>query len=146
MGELKVWFSGHSIVRASIPPGTLLYHGRGSDAFPEADWIAFDPEHSQVFARGDNGTLFTFATTRDLKLVYFDGCSADKAEGVDDTQDILIWGKLGSDAGRSPGPGRGEHVRLVDACEWASEFDVDGFIRMEMDLYAIFTNFLDRGD
>ena len=89
-----------------------------------------------MFARGDNGTLFTFATTRDLKLVYFDGCSADKAEGVDDTQDILIWGKLGSDAGRSPGPGRGEHVRLVDACEWASEFDVDGFIRMEMDLYA----------
>lgn len=87
-----------------------------------------------MFARGDNGTLFTFATTRDLKLVYFDGCSADKAEGVDDTQDILIWGKLGHDAGR--GPGRGEQVRLVDACEWAKEFDVDGFIRMEMDLYV----------
>ena len=78
--------------------------------------------------------MFTFATTRDLKLVYFDGCSADKAEGVDDTQDILIWGKLGNSAGR--GPGQGEHVRLVDACEWAKEFDVDGFIRMEMDLYV----------
>ena len=93
-----------------------------------------------MFARGDNGTLFTFTTTRDLKLVYFDGCSADKAEGVDDTQDILIWGKLGNRAGRSPG--QGERVRIVDACEWAKEFDVDGFIRMEMDLYAFLSRTL----
>ncbi|KAH9926865.1 uncharacterized protein B0H18DRAFT_1004272 [Fomitopsis serialis] len=130
---------GHSIVRAHIPPGTVLYHGRGSDAFPEADWIAFDPEHSQVFARGDNGTLFTFATTRDLKLVYFDGCSADKAAGVDDTQDVLIWGHLGDHS--TKGPGRGEHQRLIDACDWAKEYDVDGFVRMEMDFEIMYCDF-----
>ncbi|TFY61245.1 hypothetical protein EVJ58_g4634 [Rhodofomes roseus] len=129
---------GHSIVRAHIPPGTLLYHGRGSNAFPEADWIAFDPEHSEHFAWGDNGTLFTFATTRDLKLVYFDGCSANKAAGVVDTQDILIWGDLGHTAGNEHG---GEHERLIDGCEWAKEYGVDGFVRMEMDFEIIYCDF-----
>ncbi|KZT66128.1 hypothetical protein DAEQUDRAFT_696085 [Daedalea quercina L-15889] len=131
--------NGHSIVRATIPPGTLLYHGRSSDNFPSADWIAFDPEHSQVFARGDNGTLFTFATTRDLKLVYFDGCSGNKATGVVDTQDILIWGELGRNAGREPGPG--EHDRLADACEWGKDFGVDGFVRMEADFEIMYCDF-----
>ncbi|KAH9839779.1 uncharacterized protein C8Q71DRAFT_462244 [Rhodofomes roseus] len=130
---------GHAIVRAHIPPGTLLYHGRGSDVFPEADWIAFDPEHSQFFTRGDNGTLFTFATTRDLKLVYFDGCSGDKAEGVDDTQDILIWGDLGHNSGREPGPG--EQQRLIDACQWGKEYGVDGFVRMEGDFEIMYCDF-----
>ncbi|KAH9839776.1 uncharacterized protein C8Q71DRAFT_462177 [Rhodofomes roseus] len=129
---------GHSIVRAHIPPGTLLYHGRGSNTFPEADWIAFDPEHSEHFAWGENGTLFTFATTRDLKLVYFDGCSANKAEGVVDTQDILIWGDLGHTAGNEHG---GEHERLIDGCEWAKEYGVDGFVRMEMDFEIIYCDF-----
>ncbi|EPT00650.1 hypothetical protein FOMPIDRAFT_1049425 [Fomitopsis schrenkii] len=112
---------GHSIVRASILPGMLLYHGRGSYAFPEAGWLAFDPEHSGAH------------------LVDFDGCSADKAEGVHGTQDILIWGKLGHDAGR--GPGSGEQVRFVDACEWAKQFDVDGFIRMELDFEIMYCDF-----
>ncbi|KZT65012.1 hypothetical protein DAEQUDRAFT_731863 [Daedalea quercina L-15889] len=129
--------NGHSIVRATIRPGTLLYHGRGSDAFPDADWIAFDPEHSQFFARGDNATLFTFATTRDLKLVYFDGCSANKAVGADDTQDVLIWGE----PGKEHGGGRSERARLADACEWGKEFGVDGFVRMEADFEIMYCDF-----
>ncbi|EPT01162.1 hypothetical protein FOMPIDRAFT_1079614, partial [Fomitopsis schrenkii] len=86
--------NGHSIVRASISPGTLLYHGRGNSDYPARDWLAFDPEHSQTFLRGQNGTLFTFTTTRELTLIYFDGCSANKRGGVTDTQDVLIWGAV----------------------------------------------------
>ncbi|KZT65013.1 hypothetical protein DAEQUDRAFT_759566 [Daedalea quercina L-15889] len=130
--------NGHSIVRATIPPGTLLYHGRSSDAFPHADWIALDPEHSQGFARGDNGTHFTFATTRDLKLVYFDGCSANKAEGVVDTQDVLIWGEVGHNGANEHS---GERARMTDACEWGKEYGVDGFVRMEMDFEIMYCDF-----
>ncbi|KAH9916311.1 uncharacterized protein B0H18DRAFT_1139334 [Fomitopsis serialis] len=44
--------NGHTTIRASIPPGTLLYHGRHMKEPPMRDWIAFDPEHSQPFTGG----------------------------------------------------------------------------------------------
>ncbi|TFY61827.1 hypothetical protein EVJ58_g4266 [Rhodofomes roseus] len=83
---------GHSITRVTIPQGTVLYHGRFVGGCPSMDWIAFDPEHAMMFAFGRNGTLLTYTATRDLQLVYFDGCSGNKLGGVIDTQDILIWG------------------------------------------------------
>ncbi|EPT00644.1 hypothetical protein FOMPIDRAFT_88096 [Fomitopsis schrenkii] len=47
---------GHSIVWATIPPGKLLYHGRGDSGYPYMDWLAIDPEHSRIFARGSSAT------------------------------------------------------------------------------------------
>ena len=125
---------GYSIVRASIAPGTLLYHGRGNSDHPTMDWLAFDPEHSQTFLRGQNGTLFTFSTTRELSLIYFDGGSATKRGGATDTQDVLIWGEVGH--GREPWRSDPELDRIADACAWGRRYGIDGFVRMEYDLYV----------
>ena len=59
------------------------------------DWLATDPEHSFVLCRG-KCHLYTYVTTRSLRLAYFDGSSATKvtSSGVMDSQD--------SDMGEGP--------------------------------------------
>lgn len=99
------------------------------------DWLSVDPEHSRIFARGDNGTLFTFSTTRQLKLLYFDGCSANKLGGVSDAQDILVWGDVDHD--RGSWDWQMELDRITDMCAWGKPYGVDGYVRMEFDLCAI---------
>ncbi|KZT65050.1 hypothetical protein DAEQUDRAFT_731911 [Daedalea quercina L-15889] len=131
--------NGHSIVRASIPPGTALYHGRHKVEYPTRDWIAFDPEHSAIFALGSNGTLLTFITTRELTLLYFDGCSGNKVDGVVDTQDLLFWGRL-----QHKRQGWwGELERIEDGCTWARQYGIDGFVRMEFDFEIMYCDFSD---
>ena len=127
--------AGHTVVRTSIPAGTPLYHGRTQPEYPERDWIAFAPEHAAIFSWGDNGALYTFAAARDLTLLYFDGCSANKVDGVVDTQDLLFWGKLLHKRKDQ----WGEMERMEDGCMWAGQHGIDGFIRMEFDLcvYAL---------
>ncbi|KZT65016.1 hypothetical protein DAEQUDRAFT_731866 [Daedalea quercina L-15889] len=132
---------GHSIVRASIPPGTLLYHGRGDSGYPYMDWLALDPEHSRIFARGENGTLFTFSTTRELKLLYFDGCSANKVGGVTDVQDLLVWGDADHDSDRWDW--QSELDRINDTCAWGKPYGVDGYVRMEFDFEIMYCNISD---
>ena len=125
---------GHSIIRASIPPGTLLYHGRATKELPTRDWIAVDPEHSQLFAAGANSTLFTFMSTRDLRFIYFDGCSGNKFDGVVDAQDVLFWGEVNYD----PHDGWvGELARFQKMCKWVEQYGLDGIVRMQYDLYVL---------
>ncbi|KAI0732198.1 hypothetical protein C8Q72DRAFT_882636 [Fomitopsis betulina] len=135
--------NGHTIVRATIPKDTLLYHGTFTSGCPSMDWASLDLDHAMMFAFGINGSLLTYRTTRDIQLVYFDGCSANKHAGVVDTQDLLIWGE----------PGRRGHnedlehqvaedmCRLVDGCAWAKDHGVDGFFRMEFDFEIIYCDF-----
>ena len=123
--------SGHNIVPGSIPTGTLLYHGSTSkDLPPGPEWVAIDPEHSYLFCRDSPGHFqqgcwhLTLATTRPLKIIYFDGSSAAKLPyGSMDTQDLIAWG----------GPGRhganDERQRIEDLCQWGKNFGVDGFVR-----------------
>ncbi|KAG1870660.1 hypothetical protein DFJ58DRAFT_722882 [Suillus subalutaceus] len=89
--------NGHNIVLGVIPIGTLLYHGtNGSQMIPSRpEWAAMDPEHSIYFSRGNrSGWHLTLATTRPLKVLYFDGSSAAKlSDGTMDTQDIIAWGE-----------------------------------------------------
>lgn len=94
------------------------------------DWIAFDPEHSIMFARGPYGygTVYTFVTTRELNLVYFDGASANKVPGVVDSQDLLFWGNISD-----PDYTR-DIERIAAACEWGKEYGIDGYLRMEFNL------------
>ncbi|CAE6527783.1 unnamed protein product [Rhizoctonia solani] len=122
--------SGASIVPGTIPIGTTLYHGRGDTNLPsEPDWLAFDPEHSTVFARGSNSRLFTFVTTRPLRILYFDGSSAAKlTSGAADTQDLLAWGRIGNQTFAD------EQRRIVDLCKWGEPLGIDGYVRMEMSL------------
>ncbi|KZT65046.1 hypothetical protein DAEQUDRAFT_717165 [Daedalea quercina L-15889] len=137
LGPNSKYKNGHSIVRASIPAGTLLYHGRPVKDLPTRDWIAFDPEHSHVFAAGPNGTLFTFMTTRPLQLLFFDGCSGNKFDGVVDTQDALFWGKVGYD----PHDGYlGELARFEKMCDWAKQYGIDGIARMQIDFEMMYCN------
>lgn len=128
--------AGHTIARAIIPKGTLLYHGTYIPGCPTMDWASFDLDHAMMFAFGINGSLLTYTTTRDIQLVYFDGCSANKLAGVVDTQDLLIWGEPGR-RGRKPEDRLMEDMhRLRDGCAWAKEHGIDGFLRMEFDLYV----------
>jgi len=64
-------------------------------------------------------------TTRPLRLAYFDGSSAAKEMhyGTMDTQDIVIWGKVRPEMGRS------EEVRIQELCKWGEQFNLDGFVR-----------------
>ena len=108
-----------------MPPGTILYHGRSNDDRPVTlDWLATDPEHSIVFCRS-KCYIYTYVTTRTLRLVYFDGSSAAKvaSSGVMDAQDIVIWGKVRPDMNRN------ERVRIQELCKWGRQFKLDGFVR-----------------
>ncbi|KZT04746.1 uncharacterized protein LAESUDRAFT_784406 [Laetiporus sulphureus 93-53] len=136
----NAWYpNGHTIVRASIPPGTLLYHGRRDADYPTMDWTSVDPEHSIVFTTGENGTLFTFCTTRKLDLLYFDGCSANHAGGVVDAQDVLIYGEVPHEA--EWGGMASEWQRLADMCAWGKQYNIDGFIRMQFDFEIMYCDF-----
>ncbi|KZT04743.1 uncharacterized protein LAESUDRAFT_682226 [Laetiporus sulphureus 93-53] len=136
----NAWYpNGHTIVRASIPPGTLLYHGRRDADYPTMDWTSVDPEHSIWFSVGENGTLFTFSTTRELKLLYFDGCSATKEGGVVDTQDVLIYGEVPHE--EHWGGIASEWRRLADMCAWGKQYDIDGFIRMQASFEIMYCDF-----
>ena len=112
----------------------MLYHGRPSSSIPtEPDWLAFDFEHAYGFARGIDGHVLTFATTRPLHLVYFDGSSAAKvADGGYDTQEVVMYREVRDD-GRL---GWGEDVRIKNLCEWGVPRGIDGFVRMEFHLYV----------
>ncbi|KAF7440189.1 hypothetical protein PC9H_000533 [Pleurotus ostreatus] len=128
--------NGHNIVPGLVPPGTLLYHGRRDNVIPSVpEWVATDPEHSLLFCREDCWHL-TLVTARPLKVLYFDGSSAAKMEGGPmDSQDIVAWGKIKPDWTFS------ERRRIEDLCEWGKMFDLDGFVRMEMDFEIMLCDF-----
>lgn len=121
---------GQSVVPGTVPIGTTLYHGRSDDQIPiTPDWLAFDPEHSIMFARGADSRLFTFMATRPLRVLYFDGSSAAKlSTGSMDTQNLLAWGNIGTT------PMGDEWRRIIDLCEWGKDLGIDGYVRMEMSL------------
>ncbi|KEP52960.1 putative transmembrane protein [Rhizoctonia solani 123E] len=129
--------SGASIVPGTIPIGTTLYHGRSSTELPpRPDWLAFDPEHSALFTRGPSGRLFTFVTTRSLRVLYFDGSSAAKlSSGAADTQDLLAWGHIGNETFGD------EQALINDLCKWGKPLGIDGYVRMEMSFEVMYCDF-----
>lgn len=121
---------GQSVVPGTIPIGTTLYHGGLTEQPPpKGEWLAFDAEHAADFARGPTRRLFTFVTTRPLRILYFDGSSAAKlSTGALDTQDLLAKGMIGNNTMRE------EWGRLDELCGWGRETKIDGCVRMEMSL------------
>ncbi|KAL0945489.1 hypothetical protein HGRIS_000975 [Hohenbuehelia grisea] len=128
--------NGHSIVPGTIAPNTLLYHGRRDNKIPDVpDWVATDPEHSQLFCHDDCWHL-TLVATRPLKILYFDGSAAAKmADGPLDSQDIVLFGEVRKDGGTS------EWNRIAGLCAWGKQFGLDGFVRMEMDFEIMLCDF-----
>ena len=123
--------SGHSLIPATVPKGTILYHGRTDDKIPNApDWLAFDFEHAHVFCRGPCYVI-SLQARRDLRLVYFDGSSAAKMlDGPMDSQDVILWGRPRPDKYFS------ERERIKALCDWGRPLGLDGFVRMEFHLYV----------
>ncbi|KAJ3503502.1 hypothetical protein NMY22_g18230 [Coprinellus aureogranulatus] len=124
--------NGHTLIPATIPAGTLLYHGTTRHTIPSTpEWVALDPEHSYTFCiaqkKGDPCWHLTLATTSPLKLLYFDGSSAAKIRGSLDSQDIIAWGKV------IPERTTDEASRIRDLCRWGGKYGLDGFLRMSMD-------------
>ena len=119
-----------------MPAGTILYHGRSSDDRPiTLDWLATDPEHSLLFCWG-KCYLYTYVTTRPLRLAYFDGYSAAQSiySGALDAQDIVIWGKVRPDMIRN------KFVRIQELCKWGKQFKLDGFVRYLFQLFLPLTS------
>ncbi|KAG9091764.1 hypothetical protein FRC07_011789, partial [Ceratobasidium sp. 392] len=130
--------NGQSAVPGVIPIGTTLYHGRGGIQSPTAaEWLAFDPEHAILFTRGVDSRLFTFVTTRPLKILYFDGSSAAKlSSGSLDTQQLLAWGTTGNNTGMGD-----ERRIIVDLCDWGKNLGIDGYVRMEQSFEIMHCDF-----
>ncbi|KAF8218276.1 hypothetical protein K438DRAFT_22782 [Mycena galopus ATCC 62051] len=132
--------NGHNIVPGTVPTGTLLYHGRGDSNLPlSPDWTATDPEHSILFCRGSSAKgcwHLTLITSRPLQVLYFDGSSAAKMkDGPMDSQDVVGWGQV------SPDRYFDERKRIVDLCNWGKPFQIDGYVRMEMDFEIMLCDF-----
>ncbi|KAG0697385.1 hypothetical protein DFH29DRAFT_157185 [Suillus ampliporus] len=132
--------NGHTIVPGTIPVGTLLYRGADTPEIPHTpDWVAMDTEHSTIYCKGSQETgcwHLTFAVTRPLKIIYFDGSSAVKLEGGPmDAQDIIAWSRARPDRLFD------EERRIHDLCTWGAEYAVDGFVRMEIDFEVMLCDF-----
>jgi len=69
----------------------------------------------------------TFAVTRPMKVLYFDGSSGAKLpEGTMDTQDLVAWSEM------KPEWINNERQRIADLCKWGRKYDVDGFVRFAL--------------
>ncbi|KAK7464135.1 hypothetical protein VKT23_006298 [Stygiomarasmius scandens] len=128
------------------------------------EWVATDPEHSLMFCGIESGAdvsttnataskdkpesenrsdcwFITLVTTRELRVLYFDGSSAAKMFGGSmDSQDVFAYRnelemENASSSWDDPDRIFGEVERLKRLCQWVEEkgLGVDGFVRMEMD-------------
>ncbi|TFK26769.1 hypothetical protein FA15DRAFT_686237 [Coprinopsis marcescibilis] len=132
--------SGHNIVPATMPTGTLLYHGTYRNVTPTTpEWVALDPELSYMFCRaveeGKGCYHLTLSTTRPLNLLYFDGNSAAKLHGCMDAQDLIVWGDVDPDRLFK------EDERINRLCEWGKQYKLDGFLRMQANFEIMLCDF-----
>jgi hypothetical protein len=74
-----------------------------------------------------NVTLWTYVSNRDLRVLYFDGMSAQLGEsGILDSQEVFLARKGGVFVGSGWWD---DYARLRALCDWAAGKGVEGFIR-----------------
>jgi hypothetical protein len=119
------------MIPGTIAPGTVLYHGRADGNIPQTpEWLATEPDFSYLICYTGTCQMLSFATTRELRILFFDGSGAAKLPtGSLDTQDILFWGAVREDLVFE------EVKRIEDACKWGKPLGVDGFVRCVPDAY-----------
>lgn len=163
----SVYHNGMSFFLASVPAGTQLYHGTNKEEpVTGTEWLAFEPEHSLVFARmsrpprgphpgpprggpsdaqkpltgkaDEGGYLHTYAAARDLRLLYLDGMSAGKTQnGTLDLQDRIL---LNDTVGQTMDEGkRAQGICQLIREKWDDR--LDGVIRMEAGFEIILCSF-----
>ncbi|KAK3368837.1 hypothetical protein B0T24DRAFT_341437 [Lasiosphaeria ovina] len=87
-----------------------------------------------------HGYLLIFRVTKPLRLLYVDGMGAGKTDmGTLDTQDLLLRGL------REQSP-IGELERATDLCDIATEWRLQGVVRMEAGFEIIKCNFSDSSE
>ncbi|KDQ57803.1 hypothetical protein JAAARDRAFT_78829 [Jaapia argillacea MUCL 33604] len=135
--------NGHTIVPAVVSVNTLLYHAR-TDALlpPNPEWLAFDPEMSysiMAMRPWGNVHMLTYVAKRDLRVMVFDGMSAQLGgTGPLDTQEVLVAREGGVVGGRG---WFDDYTRADRLCEWAQGKGVEGFIRMNAGFELLWCNF-----
>ncbi|KAM0807888.1 hypothetical protein AB5N19_08229 [Seiridium cardinale] len=190
--------NGMSFFQATIPTGTLLYHGAPTTDIPaNLEWLAFEIEHAENFAHGrwrkapnDDGdmvfqehiqtplqpgrqrmqsilnspeetqTLHTrdvgsrwvhdgwirepgylqlYQAARPLNVLYLDGMAAGKTNmGTNDAEDYIL-------TGNKTRHGFDDLLRAADLCNWARNWKIDGFVRMEPGFEVVYCDFQDGG-
>lgn len=134
----SVQHNGLSLFMATVPEGTLLYHGTPySEPVTGMEWLAFEIEHSELFARGmpvqlfsqqprsPPGYLHVYRSNRPLRLLYFDGMSAaDGDNGPCDTQDLVFLGIHKDNSSL-------QFSRAKELCQKGAQWGIEGFVRME---------------
>ncbi|KAA8893836.1 hypothetical protein FN846DRAFT_977158 [Sphaerosporella brunnea] len=152
--------NGFSVVPATIPAFTNLYHARkDSGPIPKVEWVAFDAEMSYgiMGGRGGETWMHTYMTTRDVRVLVFDGMSAALMgeRGTLDSQKVFLYGEVKNDTGRrpgregggghgEPGPVFDEYTRAEDLCRWAASLEgarIEGFVRMNAGFEAVWCDF-----
>ena len=75
---------------ATIPTGTVLFHGRTDNRVPDIpEWPAFDFEHGYLFCISPFHVI-SMQAKRDLRLLYFDRSSTAKMDDrAMESQDIF---------------------------------------------------------
>ncbi|RFU30213.1 hypothetical protein B7463_g6130, partial [Scytalidium lignicola] len=148
--------NGMSFFPATVPKGTLLYHGAGTaERVTGMEWLAFEIEHATMFAwkrvgggRGPDqpppeikpGYIHVYQANRPLKLLYIDGMAAAKSLlGTLDTQDKLLLDGTNIQT-------HDDYSRGRSLCEWGSKWNIDGIIRMEGGFEIIYCDFSDGLD
>ncbi|KAF7975154.1 hypothetical protein HWV62_10327 [Athelia sp. TMB] len=139
--------NGHTLVPGTLAAYTPLYHARKDTAPPASpEWFAFDAEmsHAIMVLRGGPTFLSTYRTTRESRILYFDGMSAGWAStGWLDTQEVLL---RGADIG--DGKAKKKEVQWWDdygradrLCDWAASRNIDGFVRMDAGFEVLWCDF-----
>ena len=132
--------NGHTLIPGTLAAYTPLYHARKDTAPPASpEWFAFDAEmsHAIMVLRGGPTFLSTYRTTRESRVLYFDGMSAGWAStGWLDTQEALLRGASTKNrAGKKEeGQWGDDYRRAQRLCDWAASRNVDGFVRMDAGL------------
>ncbi|KAL1714126.1 hypothetical protein EV715DRAFT_210176 [Schizophyllum commune] len=125
--------NGHSIIPGTLSSYTTLYHARKDDLLPNPspEWLAFDPEMSYaVMASKIPGPTYlrTYRTTRDARVLYFNGMSAAWGPGWLDTQHAVMAGKGLANATQPAW--WDDYGRAQGLCGWGAPRGVEGIVRM----------------
>ncbi|KAK4186968.1 hypothetical protein QBC35DRAFT_252025 [Podospora australis] len=170
---LRQWGSslnhnGLSLFLATVPEGVTLHHGTGQATPPPGpEWLAFDIEHSEMFAHprmpyppraqkllahyhprfqqqvqiGNDseahGYLHIYRTTKPLSLLYLDGMSAGNTAMGTLDTQDLLL------RGARSADIWDERGRARDICDIVTSWGLQGVIRMEAGFEIIKCNFSD---
>lgn len=157
-----------SFFPATIPANTNLYHGtHTADPVTGMEWLAFEIEHAEVFARSRRGPppagrhppggpgrgpptadygnagpvvgyLHIYRTSRILeRLLYIDGMSAGKTSMRTLDSTDLIL----RNQTKSTGGAMGDYERAIELCALGSQWGIEGIIPMEAGFELILCNF-----